>query len=74
MVANESTLQLEEELIIESRWTIDSPQYQEATAMMTERKYRRALDLLELLVVQRLFQLTKLGMSGTGVFLFTNKF
>lgn len=34
--------------------------------MMNERQYRRALDSLELLVVQRLFELTKLGMSGTG--------
>ena len=74
MAANESTLRLEEELNIESRWTINSPQYQEAIVLMTERKYRRALDSLELLVVQRLFELMKLGMSGTGVFLFTDKF
>ena len=39
MAANESTLRLEEELNIESRWTINSPQYQEAIALMTERKY-----------------------------------
>ena len=74
MAANKSTLWLEEELNIESRWTINSPQYQEAITLMTERKYRCALDSLELLVVQQLFELTKLGISGTGVFLFTDKF
>lgn len=66
MTANESTLRLEEELDIETRWTTDSPQYQEALVLMSERQYRRALDTLELLVVQRLFELTKLGLSGTG--------
>lgn len=33
---------------------------------MTERKYRRAIDNLERLVVQRLFEMTKLGMNGVG--------
>ncbi|KIY47775.1 hypothetical protein FISHEDRAFT_28253, partial [Fistulina hepatica ATCC 64428] len=33
---------------------------------MGERRYRRALDELERLVVQRLLELTKLNMSGVG--------
>jgi hypothetical protein len=40
--------------------------YKDAQLLMTERKYRRALDELERLVVQRLFEMTKLGMSGVG--------
>lgn len=34
---------------------------------MVERKYRAAVSELERLVVMRLFELTKLGMSGVGV-------
>lgn len=66
MAANEDTLRLEEELGIEVRWTTNSQPYKDAMALMTERRYRRALDNLELLAVQRLFELTKLGMSGVG--------
>lgn len=57
---------MEEELGIDERWMQDSPGYQEGLKLLSERKYRRALDKLETLVVQRLFELTKLGMSGTG--------
>jgi len=67
MAANEEVLRLEEEYQIETRWATDSPEYQEALVLMNERKYRRGLDSLELLVVQRLFELTKLGMNGEGV-------
>jgi hypothetical protein len=67
LAVNEETLRLEEELNIETRWLPGSSQYDEAVVLMTERKYRRALDSLELLVVQRLFELTKLGMSGIGL-------
>src|SRR5262245_40808849 len=66
LATNEETLRLEEELNIEIRWTPDSAQYREALVLITERQYRRALDTLELLVVQRLFELTKLGMNGIG--------
>jgi uncharacterized protein with PIN domain len=66
MAAEEDTLRLEEELNIEKRWTVDSPQYQEALVLMNERKYRQGLDSLELLIVQRLFELTKLGQNGIG--------
>ena len=36
MAANEATLRLEEELDIESRWTTDLPQSQQASVLMTE--------------------------------------
>jgi len=67
MACNEDTLRLEEELNIEARWTPDSRQYQEALVLMNERKYRQALDSLELLIVQRLFELSKLGQNGLGL-------
>ena len=43
-----------------------SPEYQDALITMNERRYRCAVDSLERLVVQRLLELTKLGMSGVG--------
>ncbi len=51
---------------IEERWTPDMQIYKDSQALMAERKYRRCLDELERLVVQRLFEMTKLGMSGVG--------
>jgi hypothetical protein len=38
--------------------------------MMSQRRYRRALDVVERLVVQRLLEMTKLGMSGVGACIF----
>ncbi|EPQ50029.1 hypothetical protein GLOTRDRAFT_21641, partial [Gloeophyllum trabeum ATCC 11539] len=57
---------LERQLGIEQRWEESSSQYITAKAKVAERNYRKALDALERLVVQRLFELTKLNMSGTG--------
>ena len=66
LAINEEVCRIEEILGIEQRWTAESPQYMAALTVLHERKYRRALDNLERLVVQRLFELTKLGMSGVG--------
>lgn len=41
-------------------------EYNDALVLLAERKYRRALDELEHLVVQRLLEMTKLGMNGVG--------
>ena len=56
----------EKELDISVRWTPGSVEYQEACRLQNMRKYQRSVDELERLVVQRLFELTKLGMSGVG--------
>ncbi|TFY62236.1 hypothetical protein EVJ58_g3989 [Rhodofomes roseus] len=56
----------EQELQIAVRWLPASDEYQEACQLLTLREYQRSLDELERLVVQRLFELTKAGMSGTG--------
>ncbi|KAF8881743.1 hypothetical protein BD779DRAFT_1445242 [Infundibulicybe gibba] len=63
---NEEALQFEESHDIVDRWTPQSREYQDALTVMAERKYRKALDNLERLMVQRLFELSKLGLSGVG--------
>ncbi|KAJ6472630.1 hypothetical protein C8R45DRAFT_835959, partial [Mycena sanguinolenta] len=60
----EDLLRYEEEHHIATRWTSDSIAYREGLKLATERKYRAALTEVERLVVQRLLELTKLGMSG----------
>ncbi|ESK96792.1 hypothetical protein Moror_6664 [Moniliophthora roreri MCA 2997] len=47
-------------------WSDSDQRYLDALRGLTERKYRRALEQLEHLVVQRLFELTKLNMSDVG--------
>ncbi len=66
--AEEGVRRLEDVLDIESRWMPGTPEYTEMSLELRERKYRRALDNLERLVVQRLFELSKLGMNGIGKF------
>lgn len=62
----EQLTRYEEEHGIDTRWLPDSTAYKEAQKLLVERAYRRAIDHLERLVVQRLFELTKLGMNGVG--------
>ncbi|KAK1218219.1 hypothetical protein PQX77_019103 [Marasmius sp. AFHP31] len=65
-------LVLEEVLVFEDehnhyrRWSPTDQEYQETVLAMRGRNYRRALERLERLVVQRLLELTKLNMSGVG--------
>ncbi|KAJ6583134.1 hypothetical protein DFH09DRAFT_912060 [Mycena vulgaris] len=49
---------------IENRWTPTSKEYGEVLLLMTERRYKQAVSDLERLVVGRLFEMTKLGMSA----------
>jgi hypothetical protein len=62
----EEVCRYEEVSNIEVRWTPTSSSYTEALVLMSERRYRLAVDELERLVVGRLFEMTKLGMSGVG--------
>lgn len=50
-------------------WTADFPEYIRIQEYIKNKKYLRAVDTLEALVVQRLFELTKLNHSGTGEFI-----
>jgi len=63
----EELTRYEEEHSIEVRWLPDSDPYKATQTLLVERSYRRAVDNLERLVVQRLFELTKLGMNGVGM-------
>ena len=57
----------EEEHAIDTCWLPDLDSYKATQKLLVERSYRRAVDNLEQLVVQRLFELTKLGMNGVGM-------
>ncbi|TFK80109.1 hypothetical protein K466DRAFT_605604 [Polyporus arcularius HHB13444] len=65
-LAEEEALGMEEDLGIVERWVPGSPNYVEWARELGYRRYRCALDSLERLVIQRMFELTKLGMSGIG--------
>lgn len=59
---------LERKLNIEQRWEAGCMEWDAAAAMVSKRRYQRALDALEGLIVARIFELTKMNMSQTGVF------
>ncbi|KAJ7049089.1 hypothetical protein C8F01DRAFT_1094008 [Mycena amicta] len=57
--------ELELKLDIIVPWTPTSRQWIETVAAVRKHAYRKALDALELLVIQRLLELTKMNRSGT---------
>ena len=57
---------MEVKMQIERRWQPNDPQYIETVKYMSERKYHRALKHLQKLVIQRLFELNRLNLAGTG--------
>lgn len=59
-------LALEVKLGITKRWEPFDEPYIETVKYIRERKYQRALDELQRLVVQRLFELHKLNLQHTG--------
>lgn len=63
------TAHMEIQLGIEERWEIGGDAYNQYEQEASQRQYRTALDDLERLVVMRLFELSKLSLSGTGVHL-----
>lgn len=69
--AENLTLAMENRLHVITRWLPTDPDYVTVMAATGERKYRKALDELERLVVQRLFELTKLNLMSTGERLIT---
>ncbi|KAK1219024.1 hypothetical protein PQX77_018276 [Marasmius sp. AFHP31] len=62
----EEVLDFENKHSFYKRWEPTDKEYQETGSAMRGRHYRRALEQLERLVVQRLLELTKLNMSGVG--------
>ncbi|TFY68930.1 hypothetical protein EVJ58_g720 [Rhodofomes roseus] len=57
---------MEARMEIKARWQPSDEEYIKTVKYIGERKYQRALDNLQRLVVQRLFELHKLNLSHTG--------
>ncbi|KIK32492.1 hypothetical protein CY34DRAFT_19014 [Suillus luteus UH-Slu-Lm8-n1] len=57
---------LECKLEVITRWVPEDAEWQKARSLVTNRKYQRALDRLEGLVVACIFELTKMNRAGTG--------
>ncbi|KAJ7744227.1 hypothetical protein B0H14DRAFT_2637321 [Mycena olivaceomarginata] len=62
----ESMQELERQLDIVDRWTPTSPRWASTTVAIKKRKYLLALDALELLIVERIFELMEMNRSQTG--------
>ncbi|KAJ7858710.1 hypothetical protein B0H14DRAFT_3085063 [Mycena olivaceomarginata] len=62
----ETVQELERQLDIADRWTTASPRWVSTTVAIKKCKYLLALDALELLIVERIFELTKMNQSQTG--------
>ena len=65
-ILDEQCRAFEDELDLPSRLLPGTPAYEQAQKELAMREYQRAVDELERLVVQRMFELTKLGLSGVG--------
>ncbi|KAG6875477.1 hypothetical protein C0993_009033 [Termitomyces sp. T159_Od127] len=59
-------LDLEQRMNITSRWTQSHTEYKMTAEYIANRKYEKALDHLQTLVIKRLFELHKLNLSQTG--------
>jgi hypothetical protein len=59
--------QLQAQLGLEKAWMVSCEEYNQFKVEVSMWKYRCVLDELEQLVVMRLFELSKLSMSGTGM-------
>jgi hypothetical protein len=57
---------LELKLDITQRWEPEGEEWQRTGRLVAMRKYQRALDVLEGLIVARMFELTKMNRSQTG--------
>ncbi|KAJ6510311.1 hypothetical protein DFH09DRAFT_1435255 [Mycena vulgaris] len=62
----DGVMELEVTLQIVERWTTTSPKWVATAEAIKMRKYQLALDALELLIVERIFELTKMNQSQTG--------
>lgn len=62
----ETVQRYETRLGIRERWVRGSDEWSRHESMFRNRQYQRCLDDLERLVVSRMFELTKMNMSGTG--------
>ncbi|KAF8185870.1 hypothetical protein K438DRAFT_2154751, partial [Mycena galopus ATCC 62051] len=63
---SERVEELEEILDVVERWTTESPKWTATVEAIKKRKYTLALDALKLLIVEHIFELTKMNQSQTG--------
>ncbi|KAJ7188454.1 hypothetical protein C8R46DRAFT_834724, partial [Mycena filopes] len=56
----------ERKIEIVERWEWDSIEWRNAEDLVNTKKYRKCINDLEALVLKRMFELTKMNMSGTG--------
>jgi hypothetical protein len=63
-----AVLDLERRISVTQRWTPADPEYQEALKYLHNQRFIRAVQHLEGLVVQRLFELAKANLAGTGIY------
>jgi len=59
---------IETHLAVDARWEISGREYNHFKEEVSLSKYHSALDDLEHLVIMRLFELSKLSFSGTGMY------
>jgi hypothetical protein len=59
---------IETHLAVDAQWEIGGREYNHFKEEVFLSKYRSALDDLEHLVIMRLFELSKLSLSGTGMY------
>ncbi|KAF8184030.1 hypothetical protein K438DRAFT_1599013, partial [Mycena galopus ATCC 62051] len=57
---------LEVRLGVETRWVAGEDNWVAAADLVRKRRYQRALDDLERLIISRMFELSKCNMAGTG--------
>lgn len=65
-VAIRSVADIETKLCILVRWDSNHPEFKATAAYMKQRDFHRALDKLQQLVVQRLFELSKANAIAMG--------
>ncbi|KAL0568063.1 hypothetical protein V5O48_013924 [Marasmius crinis-equi] len=62
----EEVHRLENALDVQSRWKEGSAEWKEAEGLARNQVYQKAIDRVEGLVVARIFELSRLNVSGTG--------
>ncbi|EGO04410.1 hypothetical protein SERLA73DRAFT_68093 [Serpula lacrymans var. lacrymans S7.3] len=66
VVAIRAVGNIEEKMGIVNPWTTETPEYQQTLQYMHQQDVYRALDKLQQLVIQHLFELSKANIAGTG--------
>ncbi|KAJ7734621.1 hypothetical protein B0H16DRAFT_1577580 [Mycena metata] len=62
----DAVMELEDRLGVKDRWTTMTPEWIAAVKALKHKKFMEALNALEVLIVQRIFELTKVNQSETG--------